>query len=277
MKRMYILLAGILVLGILGVSGAVGQPGKDPKDLERILKLFVDELVPIKPGQGEFPASFVMGSREGGQPGEKPATNVTLRKPFAIARYEVTQELYQTIMGVNPAKWKGPRNSVEMVSWNEANEFCQKLTTELRQRKLLGADEVIRLPSEAEWEYCCRAGTTTTWSFGDKVEALRDHAWYSANSKGEDPPVGRKKGNPWGLHEMHGYISEWCLDAWHPTYEGASTEGLPRVSANEKERVIRGGSFADPPEVLRCAARDHKALDFRSDRIGFRCVKASAK
>src|SRR5205807_8512642 len=127
---------------------------------EKIMKLFVEELVPIRPGKDKFPASFKMGSAENDAPAaEKPPVAVTFREPFAMAKYEVTQELYEAVRGKNPSKWKGPRNSVEMVSWDEANEFCRKLTTELHERKLLATDQLIRLPSEAEWEYCCRAGT----------------------------------------------------------------------------------------------------------------------
>src|SRR5207248_9146766 len=110
----------------------------------------------------------------GGPDTEKPVVTITLKSPFAMAKYEVTQELYEAVAGKNPSKWKGPRNSVEMVSWDEANDFCRKATAELRKRKLIGADEVIRLPSEAEWEYACRAGTTTRYSFGDDAKDLGD-------------------------------------------------------------------------------------------------------
>ena len=98
---------------------------------------------------------------------EKPAHDVALKHRFAIAKYEVPQNLYEAVMGANPSKWKGPRNSVEMFSWQDSREFCQKITDLLRAEKLLVDDEIIRLPSEAEWEYCCRAGTTTAYSFGD--------------------------------------------------------------------------------------------------------------
>src|SRR5262249_61694135 len=105
-----------------------------------------------------FPRSFAMGAADGPD-AEKPVHMVTFAYPFRIAKYEVTQELYEAVAGANPSRWKGPRNSVEMVGWHEANEFCRKLTAELRQRKLIAADETVRLPSEAEWEYTCRAGT----------------------------------------------------------------------------------------------------------------------
>src|SRR5439155_24293449 len=124
-----------------------------------------------------------------------------------------------------PAKWKGPRNSVEMVNWHEANDFCAKVALQLRRLKLLDADEEIRLPSEAEWEYACRAGTTTDYSFGDKVEDLGKYSWYKPNSPGNDRPVGKKLPNDWGLFDMHGYVWEWCADSVHPDYKNAPADG----------------------------------------------------
>jgi formylglycine-generating enzyme required for sulfatase activity len=243
---------------------------------DMIFQRFADEFVLLTPGTARYPASFIMGSPDAAPASEKPAVKVTFRVPLAMARYEVTQELYEAVMGRSPSRWKGPRNSVEMVSWEEANEFCARLTRELRLRKLLGEKEVIRLPSEAEWEYACRAGTTGRYSFGDRDDDLRDYAWFKGNSKGEDPPVGKKKANPWGLYDMHGYVWEWCADAWHATHAGASAEGLPRTSRDEKDRVLRGGSWADAADACRSAARQHKPLDHKSDAIGFRCVRAAA-
>jgi formylglycine-generating enzyme required for sulfatase activity len=270
----------LLALGTLAAATALLLAADDKKPAkapEKILRLFIDEFVTITPGKGKFPASFEMGTAgEDALASEKPIVKVAFKKPFAIAKYEVTQELYQVVMGVNPAKWKGPRNSVEMTNWNEANTFCTKVTALLHKNKMLPADEVIRLPSEAEWEYACRAGTKTKWSFGDKESNIGAYAWYKDNSKGEDPPVGRKKPNAWGLYDMHGYVSEWCADAWHPNYKGAPTDGRAWTDSEQKGRVIRGGSFADPADSHRCAFRDHKLLSARSDRIGFRCVKAAS-
>jgi formylglycine-generating enzyme required for sulfatase activity len=160
-----------------------------------------------------------------------------------------------------------------MVSWDEASDFCRKVTDELRRRKLLGDTEVIRLPTEAEWEYACRAGTTTAYSFGDTADDLKDYAWFKGNSKGEDPPVGKKKPNPWGLYDLHGYVWEWCQDAWEPGYAGAPTDGSARDVKDAKERVLRGGSWADPADHCRSAFRQHAKPDHRSDTIGFRCVR----
>jgi formylglycine-generating enzyme required for sulfatase activity len=249
--------------------------GADPKDKpdakEQILRRFVDEFVLIEPGKGQFPASFEMGSADGPD-GEKPIHKVTFKNPFRLAKYEVTQELYEAIAGKNPSRWKGSRNSVEMTNWNEANEFCKKVTEELRLRKLIGGDEVVRLPSEAEWEYACRAGTKTRFSFGDKIEELGDYAWFTGNAKGNDPPVGKKKPNAWGLYDMHGYVWEWVQDAWHPSYEGASSDGSARDAKDAKERVARGGAWTEKAENCRSAARAHWPVDHRSADVGFRCV-----
>ncbi len=273
MRRGFSSLILAFLLALAFVRSA--DPPRPAPSRDEVLKQFVEELVALTPGKDKFPASFTMGSDAKDAPAtEKPPIKITLKTPFAISRYEVTQELYQHVMGANPSKWKGRRNSVEEVSWNDAQEFCKKLTAELRKSKQIGEDEVIRLPSEAEWEYACRAGTSTRWSFGDKFEDLKDHAWFTGNAKGEDPPVGKKKPNPWGLYDMHGYVWEWCADAWSPTHEGAAGDGSPRVSETAKERVLRGGSWGDKADLTRSATRSAAKVDYKDDRIGFRCVKA---
>jgi formylglycine-generating enzyme required for sulfatase activity len=270
------IMRAIVILLVVSLAGfGVAQDKKFPDPTPRkaeILKLFAEEFVSITPGTGKFPASFTMGSDQADD--EKPPHQVTFKHSFAIARYEVTQELYHVVMGQNPAKWRGPRNAVEMVSWDEASAFCQKVTVELRRSKLLGEDEVIRLPSEAEWEYACRAGTTTRYSFGDRALDLPEHGWFKGNSKGEDPPVGKKKPNAWGLYDVHGYIWEWCQDAWHPDYKDAPTDGRAREASGAKERVLRGGSWADSADACRSAFRQPKETGHRSDTIGFRCVRS---
>ncbi len=156
------------ISAVLLCSASLSVVRGDDEKAASLLKTFVDELVDITPGEGKFPATFQMGSADGDAT-ERPQHAVTIKHKFAIAKYEVPQNLYQAVMGDNPSRWKGPRNSVEMMSWNDATAFCRKLTMQLREQKLIAKDEIIRLPTEAEWEYCCRGGTATRYSFGDEA------------------------------------------------------------------------------------------------------------
>jgi ribosomal protein L7/L12 len=167
-------LLGAVICFNAGLAVVQADDAQNPGDkASALLKVFADEFVAITPGTGKFPASFQMGSANDAAH-ESPAHEVTFKYTFAMARYEVPQDLYQAVMGNNPSRWKGPRNSVEMMSWKDANEFCRKATAAMRASKLIKEDEIIRLPTEAEWEYCCRAGTTTRYSFGDDIETGDD-------------------------------------------------------------------------------------------------------
>ena len=270
------LLCGLALATCVPLLWSKDLPPNTLQRKDEILKLFHDEFILLTPGKGKFPAGFVMGTDKGGRANEQPAHKVTFAGDFAMARYEVTQELYFVIMGNNPAKWKGPRNSVEMVNWSEAKEFCSKVTQELRKLKHLGVDEEIRLPSEAEWEYACRAGTTTPYSF-DKTDDIGLYCWYKVNAPGNDPPVGKKLPNPWGFYDMHGYVWEWCEDTMHPDYTNAPADGSPWTKGEQKEKVVRGGSYADPADSCRSAFRHAVAPDYRSDTLGLRCVKSKKK
>lgn len=163
----------------------------------------------------EIPAEeFMMGSPDsasGAVSHEKPQHRVRITKPFYLGVYEVTQGQYEKVMGKNPSHFKmsGPDAPVEVVSWDDAQEFCRKLA-ELAEEK--EARRRYQLPTEAEWEYACRAGTTTLYSFGDDQASLGEYAWYADNSDGKTHPVGEKKPNAWGLYDMHGNVQEWCYD-----------------------------------------------------------------
>jgi formylglycine-generating enzyme required for sulfatase activity len=187
---------------------------------------------------------------------------VTLSKPFYVGVTEVTQAQYQAVMGTNPSNFKGETNPVDQVSWIDATEFCKKLSEKTRQ--------AVRLPTEAEWEYACRAGTATAYSFGDADSALGDYAWYGSNSGNTTHPVGQKKPNAWGLYDMHGNVWEWCAD-WYGSYPtGAVTD--PQGAASGTSRVLRGGSWFYNPSDCRSANRNGLTPDFRIINLGLRVV-----
>jgi gluconolactonase len=242
-----------------------------PQQLE-LLKTFREEFIAITPGEGKFPRSFVMGD-SAGDLSQQPEVKITFGYSFAVARYEVPQNLWEAVMGSNPSRWKGPRNSVEMLSFADAQQFCEKATSLMRAAELIKANEVIRLPSEAEWEYCARAGTTTKYSFGDDAGQLGDYGWYTGNAKGNDPPVGAKKPNPWGMYDVHGYLSELCLDHWNPVHCSSPADGSPRtVVGDPKRRAVRGGSWKTAASELASAARMAIDLEHKDDAVGLRCV-----
>lgn len=241
-----------------------------------LLKTFRSEFVAITPGTGEFPRSFDMG-RASHESNSQPVHKVTFNYSFSVAKYEVPQNLWQAVMGTNPSKWKGPRNSVEMLSVDEARLFCRKATEMLRTAKLIKPNEIIRLPSEAEWEYCARAGTTHVYSFGDDASKLSEFAWFTGNAAGNDPPVGAKKPNPWQLYDVHGYLYEWCEDSWHDTYKGAPTDGSAWLEKSSEHGVVRSGSWKDGPQKLTSTFRGQVLTKLRDDAVGLRCVLAEGK
>ncbi|MEX2174461.1 MAG: SMP-30/gluconolactonase/LRE family protein [Pirellulaceae bacterium] len=239
-----------------------------------LLKTFRAEFVAITPGEGKYPQSFAMGSNDKSQPNQQPAHQVTIGYPFEIARYEVPQNLWEAVMGENPSRWKGKRNSVEMLSFADAEKFCTEATRLVRAAKLIRADQVVRLPSETEWEYAARAGTTTRYSFGSDPRLLDAHGWHTGNAAGNDPEVGKKKPNPWGLYDVHGYLREWCLDAWNDDYADAPADGSPRLTGQPGKRVLRGGSWKDKAEQLTSSYRLAADEATRDDAVGLRCVLA---
>jgi|GEM_PF-1179024 len=266
----------MLVTALLALTFAA-----DPADIKRadrdLLKTFREEFVVITPGTAEFPATFVMGGPENGPKSQLPRHEVTFGYAFSIAKYEIPQNLWQAVMGQNPSRWKGHRNAVEMLTFAEAEEFCRKVTDQLHQAKLINEGQIVRLPSEAEWEYCCRAGETTVYSFGDDESKLDAFAWHAGNAAGNDPAVGAKKPNAWGLYDMHGYLWEWCTDNWHHSYVDAPSDGRAWLSQGNKQRVLRGGSWKDKADQLTCAARRAGDEGLRDDAVGLRCVLASGE
>ena len=243
----------------------------------QLLGVLRREFVRVGPGEGEKPRRFVMG-RDDGPTSEAPAHPVRLKESFEVARYEVPQNLWEAVMGQNPSRWTGPRNSVEMLSFDAAVTFCQIATDLSHALGLVDNDQVIRLPSEAEWEFAARAGTNTRYSFGDDAGKLGDYGWFKGNAAGNDPPVGAKKPNAWQLYDVHGYLWEWCADPWHDDHAGAPADGSVRKGdADDSRRVLRGGSWKDPAEKLTSTYRRGAEPGLLDDAVGLRCVLASRR
>ena len=169
---------------------------------------------------------------------EKPQHRVRITKPFYLGKYLVTQEQWEAVMGSNPSHFKGPKNPVEQVSWDD----CQKFLEKLNAKSGPGAGK-FQLPTEAQWEYACRAGSTTRYCFGDDESGLGEYAWYGANSGGKTHPVGEKKPNAWGLYDMHGNVWEWCQDWYDGGYYANSPTDDPTGPATGSYRVFRGGGW----------------------------------
>ncbi|PIE61082.1 MAG: sulfatase-modifying factor protein [Desulfobacterales bacterium] len=227
------------------------------------------------------PGEFMMGSPEDEperRDAEGPLHRVTFAKGFWLAETACTQELWQTVTGKNPSRFEKERGQhpVENVSWDDAVDFIDTLN-----RQVPGLD--VRLPSEAEWEYACRAGTDTPFWFGH--ELTPDKANYSGNypynhgPKGEyrdkTVPVKFFKQNPWGLYQMHGNVWEWCQDRWHSNYydEDIPDDGSAWEDGEDNARVCRGGSWFSYGRYLRSAYRFNGIPDFRFDFIGLRLAR----
>ena len=201
-----------------------------------------------------------MGSSDHGSD-ERPVHEVTLKEGFYMGRYEVTQAVWKQVMGNNRSFFKDDQLPVEQVAWDEAQSFIKKLNER-------GDGFTYRLPSEAEWEYACRAGTT-----GDYAGDLNDMAWYLDNSEKGTHPGGRKKPNAFGLYDMHGNVWEWCQDTYHQNYKGAPTDGSAWVEGGEpNSRVLRGGSWLYDATLLRSAYRYGFVQEHRSYSLGIRVV-----
>ncbi len=218
------------------------------------------ELVWIPPG------TFYMGSDDGSVE-EEPRHPVTISRGLWVGKYPVTQGQWESIMGGNPSAFKGDANlPVENVSWYDCQEFVRKLSA-------LGKGR-FRLLSEAEWEYACRAGEPGDWCFGSDPALLNEYAWNHEIANGRTHPVGQKKANGWGLHDMHGNVCEWCEDHHHQDYNGAPGVGTAWLDEGIEERITRGGSWCIITPECRSAYRGWYARpDTASDFMGFRVCK----
>jgi formylglycine-generating enzyme required for sulfatase activity len=218
------------------------------------------KLVPIPAG------TFMMGSPAAEArrfPNEGPQTKVTLTKDFFLGATLVTQAQWASLMGTSPSHFKGDTLPVETISWDEARAFCQKLTDREKAAGRLPEGHAFMLPTEAQWEYACRAGTTV----GDPGD-MHVAAWFQENSADTTHPVGTKPANEWGLFDMHGNVWEWCAD-WFKAYPGGAVTD-PTGPASGAFRVIRGGSWDYDASCCRYAFRRNSFPDVRDVDIGFR-------
>jgi formylglycine-generating enzyme required for sulfatase activity len=252
---------------VVGTSGlAISSAGAGQNEIGNTIGV---KMVRIGPG------SLMMGSTTG--PGdERPAHHVKLTKGFYMGVTEVTQAQWKSVMPNNRSRYKGTDRPVENVTLEDCVEFCKLLTQKERAQGKLPEGAEYRLPTEAEWEYACRAGAKTKYSFGDSETELGDYAWYSENSV-RTQPVGMKKANAWGLFDMHGNVWEWCSD-WYGSYSAGETEdptGAP-AGASYNKRVFRGGSWGSTAAYCRSAARNgcqDNPQYYRLSGLGFRLVR----
>ena len=234
-------------------------------DLGKGVKL---EMVSIPAGE------FLMGSLDAdpdAQEKEQPQHRVRITKPFYLGQHLVTQAQWEAVMGSNPSKFKGPKNPVEGVSWDDCQEFLDKLN----QRPGNPAGKFV-LPSEAQWEYAIRAGSTTRFCCGDDESQLGEYAWFEVNSDSKPHRVGEKKPNTWGLYDMHGNIWEWCQDWYEEGYYKNSPANDPSGPPHGEDRVRRGGCWGIPAAHCRSANRNGDEPGDRTDDLGFRIALVPA-
>ena len=233
--------------------------------------------------------SFTMGSpeKEKGRFNNEKQLGVTITRAFELGKTVVTQKQWTEVMGTDPWNWKksgqtGDNYPAVYVSWLDASLFCEHLTSYEREAGRFSAKQTYRLPTEAEWEYACRAGTTTAYSFGDDESSLGDFAWYGENSRVNSnwwsyvSLVATKKSNPWGLFDMHGNVWEWCEDWYKDSLSGGNDPKGPSAGLGNlggSRRVFRGGDWYFSASSCRSASRGRDYPSSRSDCRGFRIVR----
>ncbi len=272
-RPLSIFLSSLVILGIIQLGCRV--LAQFPREITNSIGM---KLVLIPKG------TFMMGSpaSEERRVGNETQHEVTISKDYYLGLFEVTQGQYEKMMGKNPSRFQGDNlrgdslrrdstnHPVEQVSWGDAVKFCKKLSDLPEEKK---AGRVYRLPTEAEWEYACRAGSNSAYSFGESSKLLGDYAWCAENSNLQTHPVGEKMANAWGLYDMHGNVWEWCSD-WYGGYDNNSVSdpvGLTEGSL----RVLRGGGVFDWANC-RSAYRGGGDSSLRVSSYGFRVALSSS-
>ena len=257
LRRLFILAA----FALLAAAPLRAEEGTPPMIIDCGIG---SKMVMVRMTLAQVPAGETMvGSPDGkGEKDERPAQQVRFEQPFYMGIYEVTQAQYEAVMGKNPSVFASPDFPVERVSWYDAVEFCKKLSARTGER--------IRLPTEAEWEYACRAGSLTPYFFGSDESKLGEYAWTSANNNNRVSPVGVKKPNAWGLYDMHGNVWEWCQSLYKP-YPYRADDGRENLDA-PGPRVLRGGGWFQVPGGARSAFRAWGKPSAAQMYHGFRVV-----
>ncbi len=277
----------LILLTLVMLTSSCSQPGErvtvSGEEADEVIRHEpIDAKTILLPGDVPLemvwipPGSFMMGSPEDEQgrlDSEGPQREATIPEGFWMSKYPITQAQWQAVMGNNPSRDKGDNRPVEMVSWND----IRGTEGYLEQLNKTHPGYNFRLPSEAEWEYAYRAGTTTRFYWGDDMNhtQIDDYAWYNKNSSSITKDVGQKLPNTWGLHDMAGNVYEWCEDDYYGNYNGAPTDGSAWVdSPRSTRRLLRGGSWDSHPNLCRAADRRYYGPVSRYFFFGFRVVFA---
>jgi acetoin utilization deacetylase AcuC-like enzyme/formylglycine-generating enzyme required for sulfatase activity len=266
-----------LVLILPDISGC--RHSRDTADTHKVIKTKTGVEMVIIPG-----GWFEMGSNEATD--ESPAHRVWISS-FWMDRLEVTQDQFKKYQISDPSHFKNPKNPLEQINWTDGAVYCNERSLAEGLEPCYDEENWqcnfdangYRLPTEAEWEYACRAGTNTKYSFGNDTRKLKNYGWFADNSSRKTHSVGQKKPNPWGLYDMHGNVAEWCNDWYAENYYEQSPDRDPKGPSYGKERVLRGGAWNSSANSARSSYRaSDPSIDdtcLASDAIGFRCVKNS--
>ena len=258
------------------------EPGKDPdqKNPQKVEQDILPEGKPYTVPELNLkmiwvPAGkFMMGSPKsepGHQTEEENLHQVIISRGFWVGQFEITQSQYEMMMGENPSIIVDPRMPVQKVSWENAMEFCKELTSREMQEDRLPEHWIFNLPTEAQWEYACRADISGPFHFGYETDELADYAWFHENSSGSPKPGGLKKPNSWGIHDMHGNLGEWCFDWYGKVYPPDGSVD-PITEKASRFKVFRGGTYTDLAERCRAAYRNRIEPSVSNPWIGFRVV-----
>ncbi|MEW6355547.1 MAG: formylglycine-generating enzyme family protein [Planctomycetota bacterium] len=273
-----------MIGALLSCSEKAPPRGKD--DAPKVVKTTSGVEMVLLPG-----GWFTMGSSEKDQADE--TVHKVYVGPFCIDRFEVTQEEYERVMKENPSRWKQEKGPVEQIRWAQAVAYCNARSRaegfqpayDLKTWNCDFSASGYRLPTEAEWEYAARAGAQTRYFFGDSFSDLKEYAWYTENCHTQPRPVGQKRPNPWGLHDIYGNVWEWCNDFYKEDYYQESPAENPTGPTSGQHRVLRGGSWGSRPQQCRSSYRldedpGYTDVCFGADThgfVGFRCVRACPK